>query len=800
MDLSIFTIYIRISFPLVVLAWMRPLKKKYNYILYTILLISFLLSCIYLLLPDHKTKEKKYIVLFHSFAPYTVGYGKYQEMVEKQLKEEGIETEMQVFYLDCGPLNEQEEIEKTQKFLDSLSRHKPDLLLSVGDQSTYALLMTEHPLLRELPVIACNVHYPNEPLLEKYKDAKIYVLSDIPDFQKNISFIQTLYKQKNINIIYNLELTFLGRQSYKKLVEQVNKEDIRFWGREWGFKKDETYQMIQDMLEWDSIPEIPYQTGREDFSVTVDLLPFRYMQGLALITVMNIPSEIHDRRVFLMDRSDIATVPQILNIPSFSCIREGFNEHFKIVGGYMATDEISAHATTELANQLLSGSGNNIPKRYNLPKEYVIDWTYFSHFQTFNKEYVPHGVKITNYPFHDRYQYELFLISGIFIILFIFLTISFYRIRRKSFAERKDMEALKKIHKQLSLSVYGGRISLWNIREREIQFDQNIIDLTGITQKTYPLHEFLKHIHPSDAFHIHNIIQKIRSQKIIIQRLRLCFQEGAPYQWYEIRCNSLTDNMGQIIIAGIIQSIQDIVEREQELIKAKELAEQAELKQSFLANMSHEIRTPLNAIVGFTNLLISEDGNNIQEEEKKEMISLINQSNDSLLKLIGDVLEISRLDSGNLEFHIEEYDLAKVIKEIYRTHQVVIHKSLRFNLFMDDSQPIRVRIDKLRFSQVISNFLSNANKFTPEGYITLGCKISNNQKEVAVYVEDSGKGIDKQHLMMIFDRFYKTDEFAQGTGLGLSICKVIMNKLSGRIEVSSIPGKGSRFTTILPLI
>lgn len=332
-----------------------------------------------------------------------------------------------------------------------------------------------------------------------------------------------------------------------------------------------------------------------------------------------------------------------------------------------------------------------------------------------------------------------------------------------------------------------------------MHFDRNIIALTGISQLVYVLTDFLKFVHPEDLIFIHRVFGEIHGRRIVIQRLRLCFDDSQAYRWYEIRCNSMTDNAGQLIIAGIIQSIQGVVEREQELIKAKELAEQAELKQSFLANMSHEIRTPLNAIVGFTNLLLSEDSA-VGEDERKEILSIINQSSDSLLKLIGDVLEISRLDSGNMEFHIEEYDLTKVLKEIYRTHQVVLHSHLQFNLVMEEELPVRVNIDKLRFNQVISNFLSNANKFTSEGYITLGCEIRREEQEVVVYVEDSGRGIDEGHLMLIFDRFYKTDEFAQGTGLGLAISKVIMERLSGRIEVVSQAGKGSRFSAVLPLV
>ena len=223
------------------------------------------------------------------------------------------------------------------------------------------------------------------------------------------------------------------------------------------------------------------------------------------------------------------------------------------------------------------------------------------------------------------------------------------------------------------------------------------------------------------------------------------------------------------------------------------------LKSAFIANMSHEVRTPLNAIVGFTNLLIGEGADEIEPEEKAAMIEIVNNNNELLLKLVNDVLEISRLDSGNLSFDIKEHNITKIIKEIYVTYQTLIQPSLCFILELDETVSLPVNIDCFRFTQVISNFLNNANKFTKEGTITLGCKIYKEHQEVCVYVKDTGKGIDDKELMMIFDRFYKTDEFEQGSGLGLSICKVIIERLAGRIEVHSEVGKGSCFSVILSL-
>ena len=181
------------------------------------------------------------------------------------------------------------------------------------------------------------------------------------------------------------------------------------------------------------------------------------------------------------------------------------------------------------------------------------------------------------------------------------------------------------------------------------------------------------------------------------------------------------------------------------------------------------------------------------------MLEIVNNNNELLLKLVNDVLEISRLDSGNLSFDIKEHNITRIVKEIYMTYQSMIQPSLQFVLELDEAIDLPVHIDCYRFTQVISNFLNNANKFTRAGTITLGCEIYKEHKEVRIYVKDTGKGIDDKELMLIFDRFYKTDEFEQGSGLGLSICKVIIERLAGRIEVHSEVGKGSCFSVILSL-
>ena len=743
----------------------------------------------------------KRISLIYSMTKNDIGNKKLEKLLYEEFHRQGIEAIFDKFYIDCTKLNEKEEIEYARRYLELLESKSTDLILTIGDQATYSFLSTRHRLLSSIPVLACNVRFPNEELIEEYDLQKVYVLRDSPDLKRNIDFIKTLYPH-NMEIIYNIDLTYLGHQSFDKLSKVVDRQSVRVLGYQKAFVQESDYEHLTEMIEYFNLTPGLVNDRVKRSGLTISLCPFRYIRGASLLVMLEQSKREQKNQAFLLDKLDMMAIPIVtaLNIPSFSCICEGFGENAKIVGGYMATESISAKAIADLATRLLKKEKVGMPKIRDLEKEYVLDWIYFSEFAG-DISNVPKDVSIINYPFYDRYRKELYILGGLFVISFILVTISLLRTHRRSLIERRNLQMLQEVHKRLSLSVDGGKISLWNIQEGILEFDDNYTQLVGLEQRRFTKEDMIQYTHPDDVQLLSSFYETLhQSPGMQIQRIRFCFgKEGADYEWYELRCSSLKDARGEIMLAGTMQNIQKLVEHEHQLILAKQIAEKAELKQSFLNNMSHEIRTPLNAIVGFTNLLTAEGADEIEPEEKATMLEIINTNNELLLKLVNDVLEISRLDSGNLSFDIKECDITKIVKEIYMTYQTLIQPSLNFLLELDETVSLPANIDSLRFTQVISNFLNNANKFTKEGTITLGGKIDKEHREVCVYVKDTGKGIDDKELMMIFDRFYKTDEFEQGSGLGLSISKVIIERLAGRIEVDSEVGKGSCFSVVLSL-
>ena len=249
-------------------------------------------------------------------------------------------------------------------------------------------------------------------------------------------------------------------------------------------------------------------------------------------------------------------------------------------------------------------------------------------------------------------------------------------------------------------------------------------------------------------------------------------------------------------VDGVVIRVDDVTERQHmigELEKARSRAEQSDkLKSAFLANMSHEIRTPLNAIVGFSDLLmVTED-----QEEKEEFIQIINANNELLLKLINDILDLSKIEAGSVELKYEDFDLAVYFNELAASmHHRVVNPQVRL-VPVNPYETCTVRLDKNRLAQILTNFVTNAIKYTSKGTIEMGYeKIDEN---IRLYVRDTGIGIPEDKKDKVFHRFEKLDEFAQGTGLGLSICKAIVEACRGEIGFESEFDKGSLFWAVLP--
>ena len=240
----------------------------------------------------------------------------------------------------------------------------------------------------------------------------------------------------------------------------------------------------------------------------------------------------------------------------------------------------------------------------------------------------------------------------------------------------------------------------------------------------------------------------------------------------------------------------ELQESESALRDAKDRAEESSrLKSAFLANMSHEIRTPLNAIVGFSDVLASGGSS---EDEQQGYVDIIKTNSDLLLRLINDILDVSRLEADRVTFTFEECDVVPLCQRVLASVSQA-RKSENEFIFECDRESMDMRTDTQRLQQVIINLLSNADKFTRNGKITLGLKVDEKQREALFSVSDTGTGIPLEKQKLVFERFEKLNEYVQGTGLGLSICKLTVEKWGGEIWVDPGYTDGARFVFTHPL-
>ena len=252
------------------------------------------------------------------------------------------------------------------------------------------------------------------------------------------------------------------------------------------------------------------------------------------------------------------------------------------------------------------------------------------------------------------------------------------------------------------------------------------------------------------------------------------------------------DELSSPIIVSIEWDVTELEMMKRELMSSKEKAEMSDnLKSAFLANMSHEIRTPLNAIVGFSHLIAESD----DAEERKTYYNIVNANNERLLQLINEILDLSKIESGIVEFSFGPVNLHYLCKEVHDAHIFRTPQGVSL-VYEPSDESLMIETDKNRVFQVISNLIGNAVKFTKEGSISYGYELVDNQ--IVFHVTDTGTGIEPEKVGRVFERFAKLNQHAQGTGLGLSICKSIVERLGGQISVSSEFGVGTTFMFTLP--
>lgn len=757
---------------------MKPIKAVAGYIL----ILSLCLVCAH---PAHA--ETRRIALIHSFEPGYPPAAKALELLQKEFSLLGLDCDVREYYLDCDRYMEEAENLRMAGFVDDLSAWGAELIAVLDDQAAYALMACRHPLAHEIPVGFSGVNYPNISLLLQYPNITGY--ADTPDYLRTIRMIESIMGKSRICLMNGQ--VFLDRKIWHALNEQCRGQGFAIvTSTEGAYFAGSSYHRVR---ERETISPI---LKRQNIDVLLDTTKIVRMtsDSIAIRHLMWLGRG--DNTLLLYTKRDYTTkrVGMLFDNPTFQTINEGFGFADYLLGGYFTPLESQIRYMATGIKERLEG---RMPRQQvtECAKQYVLNWHVLQKYGI-PLESIPAEYTVMYIPFSERYRYPILIgsILGAVFVLTVIVLLSFSLLRER----RRKREALRNLlyeHETLCLAIEGNSTYAWRLEGDSVSCDSQFCELIHHRPGRLLLDEITPYIHPDDLPAFRKNIAA-RHERTHHKGQYRCNFTG-EFQWWEFSYNTIHTPGHAPIIAGLLQNIQELKDHEQELIESRELAEQAELKQSFLNNMSHEIRTPLNAIVGFSDMLANEP--EFSNEERQEFVNIINTNTKLLLKLVGDVLELSRIESGNLSFTFQRESVCRLLDDVYQTHSLLIRPPLQF---LKDFPPedVQVNVDPMRLTQVLTNFLNNANKFTKGGSIRLGYCCPSGMSEVHLYVEDTGIGIPHSEQKMIFERFYKRSEFSQGVGLGLSICVLIVEKMGGRIELQSEEGRGSRFTVVLPCI
>ena len=757
---------------------MKHIKAVAGYIL----ILSLCLVCAH---PAHA--ETRRIALIHSFEPGYPPAAKALELLQKEFSLLGLDCDVREYYLDCDRYMEEAENLRMAGFVDDLSAWGAELIAVLDDQAAYALMACRHPLAHEIPVVFSGVNYPNISLLLQYPNITGY--ADTPDYLRTIRMIESIMGKSRICLMNGQ--VFLDRKIWHALNEQCRGQGFAIvTSTEGAYFAGSSYHRVR---ERETISPI---LKRQNIDVLLDTTKIVRMtsDSIAIRHLMWLGRG--DNTLLLYTKRDYTTkrVGMLFDNPTFQTINEGFGFADYLLGGYFTPLESQIRYMATGIKERLEG---RMPRQQvtECAKQYVLNWHVLQKYGI-PLESIPAEYTVMYIPFSERYRYPILIgsILGAVFVLTVIVLLSFSLLRER----RRKREALRNLlyeHETLCLAIEGNSTYAWRLEGDSVSCDSQFCELIHHCPGRLLLDEITPYIHPDDLPAFRKNIAA-RHERTHHKGQYRCNFTG-EFQWWEFSYNTIHTPGHAPIIAGLLQNIQELKDHEQELIESRELAEQAELKQSFLNNMSHEIRTPLNAIVGFSDMLANEP--EFSNEERQEFVDIINTNTKLLLKLVGDVLELSRIESGNLSFIFQRESVRQLLDDVYQTHSLLIRPPLQF---LKDFPPedVQVNVDPMRLTQVLTNFLNNANKFTKGGSIRLGYCCPSGMSEVHLYVEDTGIGIPHSEQKMIFERFYKRSEFSQGVGLGLSICVLIVEKMGGRIELQSEEGRGSRFTVVLPCI
>lgn len=720
--------------------------------------------------------ERTYNVLFiQSYTHRTPWNERLTEGVRDGLSRGGIKAKVTTEYLDADYWTFASECVIMRRICERARQKNTDIIITSSDEAFYTLMHCGDSLPYKLPVVVSGIKYPNEKLMSK--------LPNVCGYTSKIDFIHLLENARRVfpnrtEVVCVSDSSLLGLRGVAELE------------RAWP-----DYQQLHPEYKLKVIMNAPLMERYRIwfvlfYSIVVGALVFLVI-WLYRLNRHESRRRMHAQTRLLIQNRLVEQRDEFDNI--FCSIRDGlitydtdFRIHF-VNRALMLMLELDPDTHTaryyegQMAGSIFHIYSNGEDILQALLKQVRAE-----------RRVIPIPEKAFMQEVHKG---TYFPVSGEIVPIYSKNKMTGMAICCRNISEEE-------MHKRFfNLAVDASSVYPWqyDIRTHSFHFSGALLDYFGLPGKQTILRKELElFIHADDLEEAHRHFTAIFKGEEMDTRMSFRMRSGeGKYEWWEFRSASYNglDSEAPYMVLGVCQSIQRYKTTEEELIAARDKALQADtLKSAFLANMSHEIRTPLNSIVGFSDLLKDIDA--FSPEEVKQFVDTINTNCTLLLALINDILDLSRIESGSMDFRFAGYNLMFVMQQIYDSQRLSMPPGVELVMKLPEESKSIVT-DSIRLKQVINNFINNAKKFTTQGSITFGFQTEDPGYTV-FFVEDTGSGISEENQRRIFERFYKVDSFTQGAGLGLSICQTIVERFRGEINVSSELGKGTRFTVRVP--
>ena len=708
-------------------------------------------------------------------------YRNYERQFAASLAQNGINADIRNVY-SAGQLDlaQSDAFEKPLKQLYD-ENWVPDVVCCIDDRTLSLYLKGVYeewlPAVDSIPLVAAGLRCPDWALIRSHSN--IAVCTDLLNVQRNIEMavnMAHLVAVPGLRMYNNIVVIELDTTEYEKRIRErlrvelnrppyVNNMDFHV--------KDLSLDQLSERFK-DSIfvnvfsngsPELNQYRSDGDYHAH----RLRILNSLTMTPFITVKRDIENEQVLSK------TVK-----PQFSAVRDGFGDGSRrTLCGHFASYETVAKDQAIYVSRVLRGEeAGSLPILEHESKDYM-SWRAMELLDLDYNDYKDRFV-IVGAPWRVQHPFEFFLFIFFDVLLFIaFVTMLLYLLFRK-----KD-EALQKALADLDDERMMLDMALQNADCIIISSPDELMDIQPM-------------LHPDDSDAFADILTSIASgRRVETKNFRLSRDEGKTYRWWQFRQSASaetgdhqrSDSLESL--SGIVIDINDTILYNEYMTEAALVAEEITSKETFLMNISHEIRTPLNAILGFAQLLSTDDGL-IQGQERDEIVGLIRENSALLGEMIEDILQFSRFESGRIDVNPVETEIAPLVMNIYNNWKENAPKGIDFRIAAGRDGIIAV-IDSARVEAIMAQYIKNAFKFTDEGTVIIGWHYSLKDQTVRLYVDDTGCGIEERRLGKVFNIFWKDNMFKTGVGLGLTIAKMFTEKMDGQVGVESKPGVGSSF-------